>query len=139
MQVQPYLFLNGRAAEAIAFYEATLGAKTTAMRFKEAPPEPDGRRPDPAMGDLIMHADLELGATHLLISDGMGPAPVAFQGFSLALTVADAEAADRVFAALGEGGTVRQPLTTTFFSPRFGIVADRFGVSWIVLAQGRPA
>jgi PhnB protein len=102
------------------------------MRFKESPePHPPGMLP-PGAENKVMHASLRIGDAMVLASDGMCGGQSNFQGFSLSLTVRDEAEADRVFAALADGGEVRMPLAKTFFSPRFGMVADRFGVSWMV-------
>ena len=128
--VQPYLFFNGRCEEAVEYYRKTLGAEVTAlMRYKDSP-EP-GMCPAGA-GEKVMHASLRVGETTLMASDGRCEGRPSFQGFSLSLTLSDAAEADRLFAALADGGQVQMPLTATFFSPRFGMVADRFGVSWMI-------
>lgn len=134
MLIQPYLFFDGRCEEAIAFYTATLGAVTEmVMRFKDCPdPPPPGMIP-PGSENKIMHASLRIGATTIMASDGSCGGNADFRGFSLSINAANEAEADRLFAALGVGGTVRMPMGRTFFSPRFGIVADRFGVSWMVI------
>ena len=131
MQVQPYLFFDGRAEEALEFYRAKLGAEVQMlMRFKENPDPMPGNAPP---GDKIMHSSFRVGDTTVMASDGNCTGRPSFQGFSLTLTAADEPAAKRLFAALGEGGQVQMPLMKTFFSPAFGMVADRFGVSWMVI------
>lgn len=134
MHVQPYLFFDGRCEEAAEFYRAALGAEITMqMRFKDSPqPAQPGMIP-PGAEDKIMHMSLRIGDTTVMASDGRCLGTPAFQGFALSLTVADDAQAERLFATLGEGGQVQMPLTKTFFSPRFGMVADRFGVSWMVI------
>ena len=136
MRVQPYLFFQGRADEAIAFYQKALGAKVVMlMRFKDNPETaPEAREGDPR-AEKVMHAQLEIGDNVVLLSDGRNSDGPRFQDFALTLNVASEAEADRAFAALEEGGSVVQPLTRTFFSSRFGMVADRFGVLWIVLAR----
>ena len=130
MQVQPYLFFDGRCEEAIEFYRSVLGAEVTMlMRYKDSP-DPGACRP--GNEDKVMHASLRIGETTALASDGRCLGRPSFQGFSLSLTVPNAAEAERVFAALGDGGQVQMPLAKTFFSSRFGMVADRFGVSWMV-------
>ena len=130
MQVQPYLFFDGRCEEAIAFYQRTLGAEVTMlMRFKEAP---DPAMCTPGTAEKVMHAALRIGEATVLASDGRCGGKPTFQGFALSLTVSDDAAADRLFGALGDGGQVQMPLAKTFFSSRFGMVADRFGVGWMV-------
>jgi len=131
MQVQPYLFFDGRCEEAIGFYRGAIGAEVQSlMRFKEHP-DPDGRQ----MGadDKVMHAALRIGDTVVMASDGQCAGQPSFQGFALTLTTANEAEADRLFGALADGGQVRMPLAKTFFSPRFGMVADRFGVLWMIL------
>ncbi len=137
MLAQPYLTFEGRAEEAIDFYVQAVGAKVEMlMRFKDAPPPPEGMTNPP--GDKVMHASLRIGQTLVMMSDGMciGDAKAEFKGFALSLTVKDKAEADRAFAALsGDGGTVQMPLTETFFSPGFGILADKFGVPWMVVVE----
>jgi PhnB protein len=132
MKVQPYLYFDGRCEEALDFYQRALGAEMTSlMRFKDAP--------DPAMApaggaDKVMHASFRIGDTTVLASDGRCLGQANFQGFALAVTVAEDAEGERLFAALAAGGQVQMPITKTFFASRFGMVADRFGVSWIILA-----
>ena len=133
MHVQPYLFFDGRCEEAVEFYKKTLGAEVTMlMRFKDSPePQPPGMVP-PGSEDKVMHASFRIGDSTVMASDGQCLEKLAFQGFSLSISASDAAEADRLFNALGDGGQVQMPLTETFFSPRFGMVADRFGVCWMV-------
>jgi PhnB protein len=133
MAVQPYLFFDGRCEEAVEFYQRALGAKVgMLMRFKESPdPPPPGMVP-PDSGDKVMHAELQIGDTVVMASDGSCTGKPSFKGFSLSLTAADAAEADRLFNALADGGQVQMPMGPTFWSPRFGMVADRFGVGWMV-------
>lgn len=133
MQVQPYLFFDGRCEEAIEFYRNTLGAEVTMMmRFKESPEPPAPGTLPPGGEEKIMHANLRIGEATVLVSDGRCQGKPSFQGFALTLIAPDESEADRLFAALEQGGQVQMPLTKTFFSPRFGMVADRFGVSWMI-------
>ena len=131
--IQPYLFFGGCCEEAIGFYRKALGAEVILMmRFKESPePHRPGMLP-PGSEEKIMHASLRIGETILMASDGMCQGKSSFEGFSLSLTVPDAAEADRAFAALSEGGEVRMPLAKTFWSPRFGMLTDRFGVGWMI-------
>jgi PhnB protein len=133
MRVQPYLYFEGRCEEAIEFYREALGAEVLLlMRFKENP-EADQRAAIPAgTEEKVMHATLRIGSTIVSASDGRCQGQPSFQGFALSLIVPDEAEADRLFAALADGGEVRVPLTRTFFSPRFGMLADRFGVGWLV-------
>ncbi len=133
MQVQPYLFFDGRCEEAVEFYRRALGAEVTMlMRFKDSPePHAPGMVP-PAAEDKVMHMSLRIGETTVLASDGRCEGRPAFQGFSLSLMVPNDAEAERLFASLADGGQVQMPLATTFFSSRFGMVADRFGVPWMI-------
>ena len=134
MRVQPYLFFDGRCEEAIEFYRKTLGAEVlTLMRFRDSPdPPPPGMIP-PGSEDKVMHACLRIGETEIMASDGRCMGKPSFQGVSLSLGVPSEAEADRLFNLLAEGGQVQMPIGRTFFSPRFGMVADRFGVSWMVV------
>ena len=133
MQVKPYLSFDGRCEEAIRFYQEALGAEVLMlMRFKEAPEPPPPGAVAPGSDDKVMHASLKIGDSEVMLSDGGCRGDSEFRGFSLALSPKDAAEADRLFAALAEGGQVQMPLAATFFSPRFGMVADRFGVNWMV-------
>jgi PhnB protein len=136
MLVQPYLFFDGRCEEALAFYRSKLGAKVeNLMRFKDSPePAQPGMVP-PGAENKVMHVSFRIGDTTLMASDGRCLGRPSFQGFSLSLTVPNEAEAERLFAALGDGGQVQMPLAKSFFSPRFGMVADRFGVSWMVIVM----
>ena len=140
MQVQPYLFFEGRTEEALDFYKKTLGAEIGMMlRFKDSPdPPPPGMVP-PGSEDKVMHSAFTLGDATIMASDGSCSGKPGFGGFSLSYTVRDEAEADRIFAALGEGGQVQMPLSKTFFSPRFGMVADKFGVAWMVYVEPEGA
>src|SRR5579872_939840 len=132
MQVMPYLFFEGRCEEAIEFYRKTLGAEVKMMmRFKDSPEKHNMGRP-PNTDNKVMHATLRIGDSLLQASDGGCGGQPKFGGISLSLTVANEAEADRVFAGLSDGGQVQMPLTKTFFSAKFGVVADRFGVSWMI-------
>jgi PhnB protein len=138
MQVQSYLFFDGRCEEAVEFYRSKLGAEVTMMmRFKESPEPPAPGMTPPGSENKIMHCSFRIGGTEVMASDGMCSGKPSFQGFSLALSVPNEAEADRLFAALSEGGQVQMPLARTFFSPRFGMVADRFGVSWMVVTESK--
>ena len=138
MQIQPYLFFEGRCEEAIEFYKKALGAKVEMlMRIKDSPePPPPGMHP-PGSENKVMHASVRIGAATLMASDGRCQGKPRFQGFSLSLDAQDEGHAKRVFGALAEGGQVQMPLGKTFFSPCFGMVADRFGVSWMVIVPAK--
>ncbi len=135
MLVQPYLFFDGRCEEAIQFYTRVLGAKVEMMmRYKENPDPQPGMVP-PGSDDKIMHAAIQIGDTVVMASDGMCTGQPSFKGFSLSLSARDEAEAKRLYAALAEGGQAQMPLGKTFFSPAFGMVADRFGVSWMVIVM----
>jgi PhnB protein len=136
MQVQPYLFFDGRCEEAIEFYKKALGAKVEMlMRFKESPEPPQPGCMAPGSDDKVMHASFSIGDTSIMASDGQCQGKPSFQGFSLSLTAADDAEAERLFAAISDGGQVQMPLAKTFFASRFGMAADRFGVTWMVLSN----
>ena len=138
MQIQPYLFFDGRCDEAIDFYRRAIGAEVQMlMRFKDAPAEAQCDQMGSNTAEKVMHAALKIGETQVLASDGRCQGKPSFQGFGLALNAANEAEADRVFNALADGGQVQMPLGKTFFSPRFGMVADKFGIMWMVIvAQG---
>ena len=137
--VQPYLFFGGRCEEALKFYGTALGAKVDMlMRYKESPePPPPGMVP-PGFENKVMHATFRIGETILMASDGCEEGQK-FDGFSLAFSVSTEAEATRAFAALSEGGQVKMPLSKTFWSPRFGMLTDRFGIGWMVSVPGKPA
>jgi PhnB protein len=135
MPIQPYLFLEGRCDEAIACYQKAVGAEVRMlMRFKEAPAEAQQGCP-PGAGDKVMHAALTIGGSVVMMSDGRCSGSPAFNGFALSLMVANVAEAQRVFAALGDGGEVLMPLGQTFFAPQFGMLKDRFGVMWMIVVE----
>jgi len=138
MHIESYLFFNGRCEEAIEFYKRALGAEVLMlMRNKESPePAPPGMLP-PGSENKIMHATLRIGDSSLMLSDGDNNGKPDFKGFSLSLDVATEAEADRLFSALADGGKVQMPLAKTFWSPKFGMVADRFGVGWMVGIAGK--
>jgi PhnB protein len=140
MQVQSYLFFNGRCEEAVDFYKKALSAEVMMlMRFKDSPePQPPGMIPA-GSENKIMHTSLRIGDTMVMASDGRCEGGSSFQGFFLSLTVANEAEARRTFAALSEGGQVQMPLTKTFWSPCFGMLSDRFGVGWMVSVAAQPA
>jgi PhnB protein len=130
--IEPYLFFDGRCEEALEFYRQALDAKVEALiRYKDSP--------DPTMcmpgvdENKVMHANFRIGETQVMASDGRCEGKPSFQGFALSLSVPDETEADRRFAALAEGGQMQMPLAKTFFSPRFGMVTDRFGVCWMII------
>jgi len=130
--VQPYLFFGGRCEEALDFYRTVLGARVEMlMRYQDSPePHPPGMIP-PGWESKVMHATFHIGATTLMASDGC-EAGSTFSGFSLSLSLPTIADVERVFAALSDGGQVRMPLTPTFWSPCFGMLADRYGMGWMI-------
>src|SRR5260370_12043714 len=130
--IQPYLFFNGRCEEAVEFYRKALGAEVEMMmRFKESPEPPKPGMVPPGFENKIMHTSFRVGQTTLMASDGSAD-KANFRGFSLSVSVSTEADADRAFTALADGGQVRMPLAKTFWSPRFGMVEDRFGIGWMV-------
>jgi PhnB protein len=131
--IQPYLLFHGNCEEAVEFYRKALGAEVEMMmRYNESPePAPPGMVP-PGSENKIMHTSFRIGDTTVMASDDCTAEKGDFQGFSLSLTVPNEADADRVFAALADGGQVQMPLGETFWSPRFGMLSDRFGVGWMV-------
>ena len=135
MQVQPYLNFNGRCEEALAFYGKALGAKIErVMHFKDSP---DPSMVSPGSENKVMHSSFRVCEAIVMASDGRCQGETNFQGISLTLTVPDEAEAEQRFTALSDGGQVQMPLTKTFFSPSFGMVADRFGVTWMVLVESQ--
>ena len=135
MQLQTYLFFDGCCEAAIEFYRKTVGAQLEMLlRYKESPaPPPPGM--NPGYSEKVMHSSFRIGDTTVLASDDCMGHPVA-QGFSLVITVDTPAQAEQQFAALAQGGTVAMPLTKTFWSPSYGMLVDRFGVHWMVMARG---
>ena len=135
--VQPYLFFRGRCEEAIEYYSDRLGAEVLMkMRFSDNP-EPGDMRPN--LKDKIMHASLRINGATIMMSDGMKSGPLDFECMALTLSVASEAEADKLFDALAADGTVRMPMGKTFFSPRFGAVADKFGVGWMIIVEPEDA
>ncbi len=134
MLLQPYLFFDGRCEEAIEFYRQALGAELDMlMRVKDCPEPVQACMEGPDKENKVLHASIRIGDNVVMASDGMCSGQPGFDGFALSLTAADEAEAKRTFNALADGGQVQMPLSKTFFSPLFGMVADRFGVSWMVL------
>ena len=137
MQTQIYLFFDGRLEEALTFYKKTLGIEVEMlMRFKENPEA--ANHPEacpPGAEEKIMHSSFRLGDQRVMASDGYAKGKPEFKGFALSLSVKTEGEADKLFAALGAGGKVEMPLGKTFFSPKFGMLQDKFGVGWMVLVE----
>lgn len=134
MQVEPYLFFEGRCEEALAFYRDVLGAEITAlMRFKESPEPMPADMFAPGSDDKVMHASFTIGEATLMASDGRATGRPFFQGFALSLSAPNDADAQRLFSALAEGGQIQVPLGKTFYASSFGMLTDRFGVPWMVI------
>ena len=133
MKVQPYLNFEGRCEEALEFYKKAVGAKVDMMmRCKDAP-EPS--QISPGLENKILHSSFTIGSSMIMATDGYNKNNANFEGISLALSATNEGEAKRLFDALAEGGEVRMPLTKTFFSPAFGMLADKFGVPWMVVVE----
>jgi len=131
MLVQPYLNFDGRCEEALEFYKKAIGAKVgMLMRFKDAP---DESMITPGNANKVMHSQVQVGDLTVLMSDGRCTGKPNFHGVALTISAKTEAEADRIFNGLAEGGQVQMPLGKTFFSPRFGMLADKFGVGWMVL------
>jgi PhnB protein len=135
--VQSYLFFDGKCEEALEYYRQALDAKVTELvRFKDSP-EPAHHAP--GADNKVMHANFSIGDSQVMASDGRCEGKPSFQGFALTLNVPNEAEAEKRFAALAEGGKVQMPLGRTFFSPKFGMVSDRFGVTWMVIVEPKEA
>jgi PhnB protein len=134
MQVQPYLFFDGRCEEAIEFYRKTIGAEVgMLMRWKDMPQGCAEGAVPPGSENKVMHAALRIGEATVLASDGQCSGKPSFQGFGLSLDASSDAEAKWLFDALSEGGKVQMPMDKTFFASSFGMVADKFGVLWMVI------
>lgn len=135
-----YLFLEGRCEKAIDFYRQVFNARVDMlMRYKDSPVPPNPEMCAPTSLDRIMHATLRLGNATLYLSDGEANGTPKFEGFALSLTPPTPADGDRYFAGLSQGGKVIMPMDKTFFSPRFGMVTDRFGIMWMINVMAPPA
>jgi PhnB protein len=131
MHVQPYLNFDGCCDEALEFYKKAIGAKVEmVLRWKDCP---DKTLSSPGNEEKVMHSQFQVGDTTVMASDGRCTGKPSFQGITLSIAASSEAEAERLFAALAEGGRVQMPLGKTFFSPRFGMVADKFGVGWMVI------
>lgn len=136
MRVEAYLSFEGRCEEALEFYQKAIGAEVLMMMRMNENPEPDAHRAVPPGAEKkVLHAGFKVGDTLLMASDGECAGTANFDGIALAITAKDDAEAKRLFDNLAAGGQVRQPLIKTFFSSSFGMVADRFGVPWMVVVD----
>jgi PhnB protein len=134
--VQPYLFFDGKCEEALDFYKQAIGAQVDMlMRFSECPDKPPPGAMPPGSENKVMHAAFHVGDSQVMASDGHCAGKPSFQGFGLSLDAKTDAEAEKLFTALSKGGQVQQPLTKTFFASKFGMVADKFGVLWMVIAE----
>ena len=134
--IQPYLFFDGKCEEAIEFYKRALGAEVNMLLcFKDSPEPPQPGCVPPGKDNQVMHAQIQIGDNLIMMSDGRCSGTPEFKGFALSLTVPTEADSDQAFNALAEGGEIQMPLAKTFFSARFGMVADRFGVVWMVMVR----
>jgi len=138
MDVQTTLNFYGRTEEAVNFYCTTIEAETLfMMRFRDRPDHPKLK---PGVEEKIFHAAIRIGSTVIMASDcgcEHSPAKTNFEGFAFALRVETPEKAERFFAALSDGGRIQMPLRETFFAARYGIVIDRFGISWKIMVESK--
>ena len=131
-QVAPYLFFAGRCEEALDFYKTAVGAKVEfLMRYNESPEPPPPGRLQPGFENKVMHVSFKIGDSTLMASDGCDDNG-GFRGFSLSYSATTVAEADRAFAALSEGGTVNMPMAPTFWTQKFGMLTDKFGLEWMV-------
>ena len=132
MNVQPYLYFGGKSEEAIDFYKGAIGAKVEMlMHFKDMPG--DKSMIPPGGESKVMHACIKVGDSPIFLSDGNCDGKPAFSGITLTINATSDAEADKLFTALGQGGQIQMPIAETFFATRFGMVADKFGVSWMVI------
>jgi PhnB protein len=132
MQINAYLFFDGRCEEALRFYTDKLGAEVRfKMHYKDTPPDA-GRPADPKSDDKVMHASVQIGDSVLMMSDDCMSPSVTHNGFNLSLTADSLAEGEKLFNALADGGKVNMPWQATFWSKGFGMVTDQFGISWMV-------
>ena len=136
MDVQTTLNFYGRTEEALLFYGKTIDAETLfLMRFRDCP-DPSPSRP--GLEEKIFHATFRIGSTEIRASDcgcEKPPTRTTFAGFSLLLGVEIPQEAEHFFSALSDDGQIQIPLQETFFAERYGIVVDRFGISWKIVVS----
>ncbi|EST11637.1 VOC family protein [Sporolactobacillus laevolacticus] len=138
LSLAPYLMMNGTTEEAINFYEEALGAKVAFKQtFGEMPADPNFPLPEEAKG-LISHAMVKIGDSDLMFSDNF-PGQSSQQGdqITICITSDDKEKSTKIFESLSQGGQVKMPLQDTFFSPAYGIVTDKFGITFQIFTEGK--
>lgn len=133
MNVTPYIFFDGNCAEALDFYEKALGAKIEAVsKYGETPAA--GQVP-PALHDKVIHARINIGNNVIMFSDAHEEGQGKPHGYSLTIGVDTPAEAEKLFAALSDGGHVVMPMDKTFFAEKFGSVHDRFGIPWMIICE----
>jgi PhnB protein len=139
MHTISYLFFNGDCAKAIAFYKTTMGAKAGGIMLNKDLPNPASRMP--GGDDLVVNAMLDIGKTTIMASDVPAGRYEKPQGFRICVEVDSAPEADRIFAALSDGGDVAMAIDKTFWADRFGMVTDKYNTPWMVsfIGSGRRA
>ena len=131
MQVLPYLNFEGRCDEALEFYKKAIGAEVgVLMRWKDSP---DKSMSNPSNEHKVMHSQFQVGDTTIMASDGRCTGKPNFHGIALSIAANSEAEADKIFNGLADGGQVNMPMAKTFFSPKFGMLSDKFGVGWMVL------
>jgi PhnB protein len=133
MQLNPYLFFNGKCEAAFRFYEKVLGGKIVAMLTHEQTPMAD--QVSPEMRKQIIHARLTVGDKVLMGSDAPADRYDAAKGFSISIGVEQPAEAERIFAALAKNGTIRMPMEATFFALKFGMLVDQYGIPWMIICE----
>jgi PhnB protein len=138
MTVEPYLNFDGRCEEAIEFYKSAIGARVEMlMRFKESPEPPPSGQHAPEVLNKVMHASLKIGDSTVMASDGRCTGATQFSGVSLSILASTDAELKRLFEGLAEGGQVLMPLSKTFFSSSFGMLTDRFGLTWMAMVRSQ--
>lgn len=135
MFVQSYLDFDGRCEEALKFYQKALGAKLgTVLRFKD---HEEACKAHPGNEEKIMHSEFTIGDSLLMATDGYNKGQPKFDGVSLSISTASDAETKKVFDALADGGKALMPLAKTFFASSFGMLTDKFGVSWMVITNSK--
>jgi PhnB protein len=128
MSFDPYLMFDGTCREAFTRYHEIFGGDLTLLRMGDMP----GEQVPAEQADLIIHAALNVGGRLLMASDDPTGGQRGVEGIHVYHEVPDIPTADKVYDALAEGGEATQPLQETFFSPKWGMCKDRWGVRWMV-------
>ena len=138
LHITPYLFFDGRCAEAISFYQNAIGAEVVfMMQYKDAPEGLPSEMGKPELRERVMHATFKIGDSEIMTADAPPGNHKGHGGFSLSITVATEAQAKQIFTAMSDDGKVLMPLSPTFFSSCFGTLEDKFGVEWMVYVEGQ--